>query len=298
MRFLLSTLLVVFALPAFAAESAKPVVVDLWPGVAPGEKAGAIPPEKYEDPRPNETAPVKRLGNVSKPTLSVYKPAKGANGTAVIVAPGGGYNILAWEHEGTQVCEWLNNLGVTAVLLKYRVPRRPDQPKDQPPVSALQDAQRAVGLTRSKAKEWGIDTARVGMLGFSAGGHLTAWTFSTTEKRAYDPIDDADKLSSRPDFAVLIYAGGLVDREKKLKPEIKVSKDTPPCFLAVSYNDDGPFTASVELTKALKEVKVPAELHVYSTGGHGYGMKSSDKPYAGWPARCGEWMKEQGYLKK
>jgi acetyl esterase/lipase len=296
MRFLLSALLVTCILPAFAADT-KPPVIDLWPGVAPGEK-GNIPAEAFEPERPNEKPPVARLGNISKPTLTVYKPVKDANGTAVIVAPGGGYNILAWEHEGTQVCEWLNSLGVTGVLLKYRVPRRLDQPKDQPPVSALQDAQRAVGVTRSKAKEWGIDDKKIGMLGFSAGGHLTAWTFSTTEKRAYDPIDDADKLSSRPDFAVLIYPGGLTDREKKLKPEIKVTKDTPPCFLAVSYNDDGPFTASVELTKALKENKVSAELHVYSTGGHGYGMKASDKPYAGWPARCGEWMKEQGYLKK
>lgn len=296
MRYLLSALTVALVIPVFAADAKLPVI-DLWPGVAPGEK-GDIPAEAFEADRPNEKPPVKRLGNVSKPTLTVYKPAKDANGTAIIVAPGGGYNILAWEHEGTQVCEWLNGLGVTAFLLKYRVPRRPDQPKNQPPVSALQDAQRAVGLVRGRAKEFEIQADRIGMLGFSAGGHLTAWTFSSTEKRAYEQVDNEDKQSCRPDFAILIYPGGLVDQEKKLKPEIKVTKDTPPCFLAVSYNDDGPFTASVELTKALKESKVSTELHVYSSGGHGYGMKPSDKPYAGWPARCGEWMKEQGYLKK
>lgn len=287
---------VLMATPVVAAD--KPVEIPLWPGDAPGEKAGAIPPEAYQPENPKEKPPVKRLANVSKPTITVYRPKKELDtGAAVIVVPGGGYSILAFEHEGSMVCEWLNTLGVTGVLLKYRVPRRPDQPKDQPPLSALQDAQRAVGLVRSKAKEWGLDEKRIGLLGFSAGGHLTAWTLSTTDKRAYEPVDDADKLSSRPDFACLIYPAYLTDKEKKLSATVKVTKDTPPCFLAVSYNDDICFAGSIEYVKALKENKVSAELHVFSTGGHGYGMKPSDKPYAGWPKRCGEWLAEQGYLK-
>jgi acetyl esterase/lipase len=280
------------------AEDSKPLVLDLWPGVAPGEK-GNIPEEKFEAPKPKENPPVQRLGNISKPTITITRPKPEIDtGAAVVIAPGGGYTILAWEHEGTQVAEWLNTLGVTSVLLKYRVPRRPDQPKDAPPIGALQDAQRAIGIVRSKAAEWKIDPKRIGMLGFSAGGHLTAWTFSQTAKRAYDPVDGADKLSSRPDFAILIYPGGLLDREKKLRPEISVSPETPPCYFAVSYNDDGPLASTLELVKALKEHKVAAEVHIYSTGGHGYGMKASDKPYATWPARCADWMKESGFLRK
>ena len=290
-------LALILSVPVAAAD--KPLELPLWPGDAPGEKAGAIPAEAYLPDKANEKFPVKRLANVSKPTITVFTPKAELNtGAAVIVVPGGGYNILAFEHEGSMVCEWLNTLGVTGVLLKYRVPRRRDQPKGEPPVSALQDAQRAVSLTRSKAKEWGIDPKRIGMLGFSAGGHLTAWTLSTTDKRAYEPADAIDKVSSRPDFAVLIYPAYLTNREKKMPPELTVTKDTPPCFLAVSYNDDGCFAGTIEYMKALKASKVPAELHVFAGGGHGYGMKPSDQSYATWPKRCGEWLAERGYLKK
>jgi gluconolactonase len=215
-----------------------------------------------------------------------------------VIAPGGGYNNLAWEHEGTMVGEWLKSLGVTGVLLKYRVPRRPDQPKDKPPVGALQDAQRAIGLVRSKAKEWGINPNRIGMLGFSAGGHLTAWAMTNFDKRAYDPVDAADKVSCRPDFAVLIYPGGVVDRQNKgqLSPEIRITKETPRCFLAVAYNDAGPFDGSMKILAALKEANVPAEMHVYATGGHGFGIRPGEKPHTTWPTRCAEWMKSEGLL--
>jgi len=223
----------VLAAPAVAAD---PPTFDLWPGAVPGEK-GNIGAEMRQPPKAGENPPVVRLTNVTKPTVTVYKPAKEKDtGAAVVIAPGGGYTILAYEHEGTQVAEWLQSIGVTGVLLKYRVPRRPDAPKGEPPVWALQDAQRAMSLTRSKAAEWGIDPKRIGMLGFSAGGHLTAWTATNPDKRAYDAIDDVDKVSSRPDFAVLIYPGGMIDRQSKdrLAPEIRVSKETPPCFLTVA----------------------------------------------------------------
>ena len=290
-----SLLVCVLAIPAMAAE---PVVVELWPGKAPGE-TGNVGEEKFQDPKAGETPALKRLTNVSKPTITITKPkAEIDTGAAVVIAPGGGYNILAWEHEGTQTAEWLNSVGVTAVLLKYRVPRRPEQPKDQPPIGALQDAQRAIGIVRQRAKEWGLDPKRIGMLGFSAGGHLTAWTFSNTDKRAYEPVDDADKQSCRPDFAVLIYPGGILDKEKKMKPEIRITKDTPSSFLVVAVNDEGSFASTIELTKAMKENKVSAELHVYSSGGHGFGHKPTDKPYGTWPKRCEEWMKTQGFLTK
>jgi acetyl esterase/lipase len=285
-------------LPLLGQAADKAVVVPLWPGAVPGEK-GNIPEEKFIEPKADEKSPVKRLTNISKPTITIYRPAKeNDTGAAVIIAPGGGYHILAWEHEGEQVAAWLNSIGVTGVLLKYRVPRRPDQPKDAPPIGALQDAQRALSLVRSKAKEWGVDPKRIGFLGFSAGGHLTAWASTNFDRRAYDPVDEADQASCRPDFAVLIYPGGLLDKANKehLSPEIRVSKETPPCFLAVAYNDDGSLGSTLRFVQALKEVKVPAELHVFATGGHGFGMKPSDKPYATWPKRCAEWMQAEGWL--
>lgn len=284
--------------PALAHAADKPIVVDLWPGAVPGEK-GNLPEEKFAEPRPNENPPLKRLTNVSKPTITVYRPSRDIDtGTALLIAPGGGYSILAWEHEGEQVATWLNSIGITGILLKYRVPRRADQPKDAPPIGALQDAQRALSLVRSRAKEWGIDPRRIGMLGFSAGGHLTAWAATNTDRRAYETMDEVDKVSCRPDFIVLIYPGGLLDKTKKdqLSAEIRVTKETPPCFLAVAYNDAGPFASSMGLLQALKEAKVPAEMHVFATGGHGFGMKPSDKPYAAWPKRCAEWLQSEGWL--
>lgn len=284
-----------FALPSLAAD---PTVLPLWPGTAPGEK-GNIPEEKFEADKPNEKPPLKRLGNISKPTITVIRPAKDRDtGAAVVIAPGGGYTILAWEHEGTQVAEWLNNIGVTAVLLKYRVPRRPDQPKDAPPIGALQDAQRAIRLTRSKAAEWGIDPHRIGMLGFSAGGHLTAWTSTNPGTASYDPIDDTDKISARPDFAIMIYPGGILQKGSKtqLRPEITVTKEMPPSFLVVSNNDVGSLDSTVRLAQAITEAGVSAELHVFSGGGHGYGMKPTDKPYGAWPKRCEDWLRSEGWL--
>src|SRR5262249_43709613 len=191
-----------------------------------------------------------------------------------------------------------NSLGVTAILLKYRVPRRPGTYGDDPPPQALMDAQRAVSLVRSRAREWGLDPKRIGMLGFSAGGHLTAWAATNFDKRAYEAIDSTDKLSCRPDFAVLIYPGGLLDKtnREQLAPEIRVSKDTPPCFFALAYNDNGPLDGSLKMIGALKKAGVKAELHVYSEGGHGFGMRAGDKPHATWPKRCEEWIRVEGFL--
>ncbi|MBY0456900.1 MAG: SMP-30/gluconolactonase/LRE family protein [Gemmataceae bacterium] len=279
------------------AQSADPLpAFDVWPKAAPGEKAD-IGEERLT--RAKDRDAITSITNVSKPTITIYKPAKEKNtGVAVVVAPGGGYNNLAWEHEGTMVGSWLQDIGVTGVVLKYRVPRRPDTPKGEPPVGALQDAQRAISLTRAKAKEWGVEPNKIGMLGFSAGGHLTAWTATNSDKRAYEAIDDADKASCRPDFAVLIYPGGMVDRTNKdaLAPEIRVSKDTPPCFFALAYNDNGPLDGSLKMMAALKKAGVKSEMHVYSEGGHGFGMRTGDKPHASWPKRCEEWMRAEGFL--
>ena len=287
----LSLLLFALALPASAAEPVA--VVKLWPGKAPDEPK-AIGPER-EIPAKNP-ADVKRVTDVSEPTISVYAPPKDkATGAAVLVAPGGGYSILAIEHEGTQTCEWLNTLGVTAVLLKYRCPKRDMQTPDN--LAAIQDAQRAMSLTRQNAEKWGIDPQRVGMLGFSAGGNLTAWT-CLAEKRMYAIESDKPEPAFRPNFAMLIYPAYLVDKGGELKPEYKVTKDSPPMFFAHASDDPVTPLSSVALYAALTKNKVPAELHLYASGGHGFGMKKIAHPAATWPDRAGDWLGARGYLKK
>jgi acetyl esterase/lipase len=291
----LSLVALVPAVPA--ADADKPLTVNIWVNKAPGEK-GEIGPEKVQESKPGEK-PVKRITNVTVPTLTVFRPAKDKDtGAAVVIAPGGGYNILAWDLEGEEVATWLNKIGVTGIVLKYRVPRRPDTPKDEPPPQAEMDAQRAISLVRSKAGDWGIDPKRIGMLGFSAGGHLTAWTATNFDKRAYEPMDEIDRVSCRPDFAVLIYPGYLAPKGKdELAPDIRVSKETPPTFLAVAEDDSGAADNSLVMFRALKKAGVHAELHVYTSGGHGFGLRPSDKPCSTWPQRCAEWLKAQGLLK-
>lgn len=285
---------------SLAAAADPPAPIDLWPGTAPGEK-GNIGPEGPPPLKPGAKGPSKSITNVTKPTIAVYKPAKEIDtGAAIVIAPGGGYNVLAFEHEGTMVAEWLQSIGVTGVLLKYRVPRRPDQSKDAPPIGALQDAQRAISITRAKAGEWGIDPNRIGFIGFSAGGHLGAWVSTNSDKRSYEAVDVSDKASCRPDFAVLIYPGGVLQKENKalFRPEIRVAKDTPPTFLAVAVNDTGSFDGTLALMKALKDAGVKSEIHVYSDGGHGFGMRAGDKPHNAWPKRCEEWLRGEGLLTK
>lgn len=294
------SLILAFVFAAGAADA--PRTVDVWPGKAPGE-TGNIGEEKFLDGKPGQKNTVKRLTNVSKPTLTIYRPAKEKDtGASVVICPGGGYFILAWDLEGEEVAQWLNSIGVTGIILKYRVPRRPDQPKDKPPIGPLQDAQRAVSLVRSHAKEWSLDPNRIGMLGFSAGGHLTASASNNFDKRAYEPIDSIDKISCRPDFAVLIYPAWLLAKDmKELAPDMRVSKETPPTFLAHAGDErPGPTEVrqSVNYYSALKKAGVPAELHVYASGGHGFGLRPSDKSCSHWPQQCAEWMRSQGLLKK
>jgi acetyl esterase/lipase len=280
---------------AFSSQSAEPTVVKLWPGKAPGETKD-IGPEKLIEPKPGQRE-VKRVSDVSEPTITIYSPAKDKNAkVAVVVAPGGGYSILAIEHEGTQVCEWLNTLGVTAVLLKYRVPLREKQMPEN--LAALQDAQRAISLVRSKQTELGIDPTRVGMLGFSAGGNLTVST-CLTGKRFYGTIDKTDEVfSCEPNFALLIYPAFLVEKNGELKPEYKVKKDSPPMFFAHSTDDPITSENSISLYRALKKNDVPAELHLYASGGHGYGISKVPHPCASWPDLAADWMKARGLFDK
>jgi acetyl esterase/lipase len=297
MKRLLFTIGCAVVLAGAAAAAETPLVLDVWPYNAPGE-IGKIGKETATDSKPGEFQ-VKRITNVTHPTLTVFRPAKDKDtGAAVVIAPGGGYAILAWDLEGEEVAQWLNSIGVTGIILKYRVPRRSGTPNDVAPPQAQMDAQRALSLVRSKAKEWGIDPKRIGILGFSAGGHLTAWASTNFDKRSYEPVDDVDKVSCRPDFTILVYPAYLITKDRNgLAPDIRVNKDTPPMFIAMAGDDPVRVENSVEMYRALKKAGVPADLHVYASGGHGFGLRPSGKPCSTWPQRCAEWLKDQGFLK-
>lgn len=244
---------------------------------------------KPTDARPGNR-PVIRLTNVSEPTITFYSPPKEINtGAAVIVCPGGGYNILAMDIEGTEICSWLNSLGITAVLLKYRVPSKPGASRFQAP---LQDAQRALGWVRYHSERTGIDTAKIGIMGFSAGAHLSATLSNNYSMRSYDAQDESDQVSCRPNFVILVYPAYLTVKEEgdKLAPELPVTANTPPTFIVQTADDPVRVESSLYYYLALKKEKVPAEMHLYATGGHGYGMRKTGAGIAGWPDRLKEWL--------
>lgn len=279
------------------AQERKPM--NLWPKGAPGEK-GDIGAEA-DTTKPDQDPPGKRvirLGNVTNPTLTVYKPAADKNtGAAVVVFPGGGYNILAMDLEGTEICEWFNSIGVTGILVKYRVPA---QPKSTRGAAPLQDAQRAMRLARAHASEWHIDPARLGVMGFSAGGHLAALVSNNPSKPTYEPADAADQSNARPDFTILIYPAYLAaDKEMTtVSPALPISDKTPPTLLIQAEDDPIPVEGTLVYYRALKAANVPAEMHLYPAGGHGYGLRSPVAPLNGWPKRTQEWLRSLGLLKK
>lgn len=293
MKYLPLFLMLAAALPLSAAE---PLTLKLWPNGAP-EPAGFKLDAEKEVPKKGPTD-VKRVTNVSEPTLTIYRPTN-PNGTVVIVAPGGGYSILAIEHEGTQVCDYLNTLGVTCALLKYRVPARS---KDDPSREPLQDAQRALGLVRHHAADWGVKADRVGILGFSAGGHLTVMATLHPNDRTY-PTDPAlDVADATPNFSVPVYPAYLVvskDDTFHLKPEITVTPKAPPMCLIHAHDDKGLTspTGSALLYLEYKRLNLPAELHIFTKGGHGFGMRQTGLPTAAWLVRVGEWLGAMGWLK-
>jgi acetyl esterase/lipase len=286
------TLLIATHVPA-----AEPVVLNLWPAQPPGELR-ELPPEadqtKPED-RLIAGRRIIKLGNVSTPQIAMYRPAPDrANGAAVVICPGGGHNILAYDLEGTEVAEWLSTLGVTGIVLKYRVPS-PD-PKGRRWIAAVQDAQRAMSLVRSRAAEWDIDPERIGICGFSAGGETAGLTSLFTE-RQYPAVDAVDEVSSRPDFALLIYAAGFAEKDSpELKDYVQVTAAAPPMLFVHAWDDHVSVQNPLLLASALKSAGVKAELHLYSTGGHGYGLRPTDEAVTHWADRAGQWLGEQGWL--
>ena len=295
--------------PALAAvwqPSPGHVQVPLWPGKVPD----ALPnPEPEAVGPPPGKAWWPRVTNVSQPTLTVYAPKGRNTGAAVVVFPGGGYRILAMDLEGTEICDWLTSRGITCVLLKYRVPgsgpwwdtehKRRVYPKVQ---TALQDAQRTLGLVRLHAAEWHVDPHKVGVIGFSAGGHLVAAVSTHFAKRTYPAVDAADKESCRPDFAIALYPGHLWAHEDEdhakrddtslpLRPDIRVRADTPPTFLLQAEDDhvDG-IQQSLAYYVALQHAGVPTEMHLYAEGGHAFGLRPSTLPIAKWPRLVETWL--------
>jgi acetyl esterase/lipase len=292
LRHLIALVLTLFIIHRVQADTE---VIPVWPGAVPGETGtpndGTVKPPS----NPNDT--VTAITDVTRPTLTVFRPDKYKDaGTTIIVCPGGGYSILAWNLEGTEVAEWLNSIGVTAIVLKYRVPGKGDPTQGPVIERSLQDAQRSVSLVRSKAAEWGTNPNHVGILGFSAGGNVAAFTCTEFNHRHYQPIDNVDAVSCRPDFGVLIYPAWLIDAHNmlQLRPELVVTKDTPTMFIVQTSDDPLLPEGSVQMYLALHRAGVKAELHIFQAGGHGYGLRTEGTPISGWPQRCGEWLRQNG----
>lgn len=275
-------ILPLLVLATLSLHAADPVELKLWPAGAPGKM---LPHSKATAEFIRTKAGKSTLTDIHEPTITVYRPEK-PNGTSVIVAPGGAYIFLSAIHEGTQVCEWLNTIGVTGILLKYRTPTRDEAAPHEKPVA---DAAQAIALVREHAKEWSLDPNRVGLLGFSAGGNLLAHIAC-----------DRPAASALPNFGVMIYGGGFLDPQAptKLKEGFTVPVDAPPLFIACAHDDGQNPTASTLLYLEYKKHPIPAELHLFTKGGHGFGMRDNKQPINQWPQRCAEWMGAMGWLGK
>jgi acetyl esterase/lipase len=261
----------------------------LFPNGAPGEN---VKLKQVDDASGNKVAgcPVLRVGNVSEPTLTFYPaPVENNSGVTIIVNPGGGYNILAYNLEGTEICKRFNSYGVNCVLVKYRVPRREGLEKH---VAPLQDVQRAIAYTRSHAKEWNINSDKIGVLGFSAGAHLSAVASTNYSSRTYPRIDSYDDVSLRPDFTVLVYPAYLSADNFKISPELKVDSNTPPTILIQTQDDKSFIDSSLFYYYALKQANVPAAMHLYPSGGHGYGARNTGHTVNEWPHRVLSWLRD------
>jgi len=276
--------------------------VPIWSGAAPDAQAQSLPgPEYATNTLTAAGQPLTWVCNVSQPTMTVYSPRGTNTGVAILVFPGGGYNALAMDLEGTEICDWLTSHGITAVLLKYRVPT-PHRVWYGESLPALEDAQRSLGLVRLHAAEWQIDPHKIGVIGFSAGGSMVAELSTHYDKRMYPAVDAADKLSCRPDFAIACYPGHLSGEKEEpveFNPHVTITSNTPPTFLVQAEDDhvDG-VGQSLAYYIALEKAKVPVEMHLYAQGGHGFGLRASKYPIAEWPQLVETWLKTIGMTPK
>lgn len=286
--------------PGIVAADGPPepaLVLPLWPDaeVPPGDEGRAV---ARADGQPAPAAgddSWKRVDEVVRPELWVYQPEEPSpGGAAVLVCPGGGYNRLAFEHEGTMVAEWLNRHGITALVLKYRLPRRSAEKPHEVP---LRDARRAMGIARHHAADWGIRADRIGALGFSAGGDLVLRLGLAEGPRDHPEHEQFDAAPSRPDFLVVVYPAYQVDPASptRLRADFEPGESLPPAFFAHAHDDPHPASASALLYLRWHAAEVPAELHVFSRGGHGFGMRAGNLPANQWPQRCIEWIDSMGW---
>jgi acetyl esterase/lipase len=281
--------------------------ISIWPGKIPDaqpvkepEISGTVVDDATGKPKLVGGKPWIYVNRVSQPTMTVYSPAGKNTGAAVIVFPGGGYNILAIDLEGTEICDWLTSKGITCVLLKYRVPCAKTGPY-RDCLIALQDAQRTIGLVRFNAAKWKIDPHKIGVLGMSAGGHMVVTTSTHFDKRSYPPVDAADRESCRPDFAIALYPGHIAVPETKfaMNPDIRVTKLTPPTFLLQAEDDPvDPVENSIVYHDALRKAGVPVELHLFAKGGHAFALRRTGFPINGWARLAEDWMATIGILSK
>jgi len=280
--------------------------VPIWPTVVPharpveGAEVSGVVVDAAGRERLVGGRPWVYVDKVSQPTMSVYSPVGRNTGAAVVVFPGGGYNVLAIDLEGTEVCDWLTSRGVTCVLLKYRVPCVKTGPY-RDCRTALEDAQRTVGLVRFQAAQRHIDPHKIGVLGLSAGGHMVAAISTHFEKRLYPTVDAADTVSCRPDFAIALYPGHLAvpERHFALNPDIRVTRRTPPTFLLHAEDDPiDPVENSLVYHAALRKAGVPAEMHLYVTGGHAFGLRRTSAPITDWPTLVERWLGTIGMTSK
>ena len=275
---------------------AEPKIVKVFPNGLPAD-AVKLPEDRIAKLKAANTD--ERIAYVAEPTLTLYPAPKDvATGCGVVICPGGGYNILAWNKEGIELAQWFNKIGVSAAVLKYRVPRRTPDIHHEP----LQDVQRAIRLFRSMADEMRVDVNRVGVLGFSAGGHLTVMSGTKYDELAYPKSDAIDEISARPNFICPIYCAYLGNNYSDNKPElgdlVKITKETPPAFLAVTFDDVHRGVQSALLVAEYKKAGVPAEAHIYAKGGHGYGIRPTGNPVETWHHRLAEWLESSGWLTK